>query len=47
MPLATVTGWNFRAQSVGNVTEVYPLLGSYIPFAATRGEREASGDPRR
>jgi hypothetical protein len=26
---------------------VYPLLGSYIPFAATRAGREASGDPRR
>jgi hypothetical protein len=47
VPLATVTGWNFRAEAVGNPTEVYPLIGSYIPFARTRAEREASGDPRR
>lgn len=47
VPLATVTGWNFRAGTVGNTAEVYPLLGSYIPFAVTRAEREASGDPRR
>jgi hypothetical protein len=47
VPLATVTGWNFRAEAVGNPTEVYPLLGSYIPFARTRAAREAAGDPRR
>jgi hypothetical protein len=47
VPLATVTGWNFRAPQVGNPTEVYPLIGSYIPFAKTRVEREAAGDSRR
>ena len=44
-PLATYTGWNvFR--------EPYPAgdlcgrSGSYVPLAATPGERRASGDPR-
>jgi hypothetical protein len=46
VPLATTTGWNFRAERIGNPSEIYPLLGSYIPFAATRAAREASGDPR-
>jgi hypothetical protein len=47
VPLATTTGWNFRAESVGNPSSLYALLGSYIPFARTRAEREMKGDPRR
>jgi hypothetical protein len=47
VPLATTTGWNFRAESVGNPTVIYPLLGSYMPLARTRAERDAKGDPRR
>jgi hypothetical protein len=46
VPLATTTGWNFRAERIGNPTTVYALLGSYIPFARTRAEREARRDPR-
>lgn len=46
VPLATTTGWNFRAEAVGNTAALYPLLGSYLPFARTRAEREARGDPR-
>ena len=46
VPLATTTGWNFRAEAVGNSGNIYSLLGSYIPFAATRAEREARRDPR-
>ena len=46
VPLATTTGWNFRAESVGNPSAIYSLLGSYIPFAQTRAEREAGRDPR-
>ena len=45
-PLATTTGWNFRAERVGNPSTVYALLGSYIPFARTRAERELKRDPR-
>jgi hypothetical protein len=46
VPLATTTGWNFRAEAVGNPGDVYQTLGSYIPFATTRGAREAAGDSR-
>ena len=46
LPLATATGWNFRAESVGNPTEIYQLLGSYIPFATTKAARLAAKDPR-
>jgi hypothetical protein len=46
VPLATTTGWNFRDPSVGNPGVIYQLMGSYIPFAATKAERQANGDPR-
>ena len=46
MPLSTTTGWNFRSERVGNPGDIYELLGAYIPFARTRAEREATGDPR-
>jgi hypothetical protein len=39
VPLATVTGWNFRAARVGNPATIYPLVGAYLPFAATREQR--------
>ena len=43
---ATTTGWNFRAERIGNPTTIYALLGSYLPLARTRAEREARHDPR-
>ncbi len=46
VPLATTTGWNFRAGRIGNPSATYPLLGSYIPLARTKAEREARRDPR-
>jgi alpha/beta hydrolase family protein len=46
VPLATTTGWNFRADRVGNPSTIYALLGSYIPFARTRAERELKRDRR-
>ena len=46
VPLATTTGWNFRSPRVGNPDTIYSLLGSYIPFAATRAARTSSRDPR-
>jgi hypothetical protein len=45
VPRATYTGWNPRAEGFGAGT-LFPLQGSVVPFAATRAEREASGDPR-
>jgi hypothetical protein len=45
VPRATYTGWNPRALGYG-VGTLFPLQGSVVPFAATRADREASGDPR-
>jgi len=46
VPLATYTGWNFRSRATGGTHLLASLLGSYVPFARTRAERDASGDPR-
>jgi hypothetical protein len=46
VPLATTTGWNFRADRVGNPATTYPLLGSYMPFPKIRAEQDARLDPR-
>ena len=46
VPLATTTGWNFRSERVGNPSTLYALLGSYVPFARTKTERDARHDPR-
>jgi hypothetical protein len=43
VPLGAHTGWNvYRAQP----GELADRDGSFIPFARTRTEREAAGDPR-
>ena len=44
VPLATHTGWNYR--SAGSTRARYSIVGSFLPFAATRAERERKGDPR-
>ena len=44
-PLATHTGWNQRAAGFRH-GDLCGLTGSYVPFAQTRAERLASGDPR-
>jgi Alpha/beta hydrolase domain len=46
VPLATYTGWNFRKPEPGAADQLVPLAGSYIPFPATREERERLHDPR-
>jgi hypothetical protein len=45
-PLGTLTGWNWRHPRVGAPDALLPYRGSYLPFAPTKAEREASGDPR-
>jgi hypothetical protein len=45
-PLATYTGWNFRNTAIGGTEQFFPLMGSYIPFARTKAEREQARDPR-
>ncbi len=46
MPLATYTGWNLRAANIGAPDEIQSMVGSFIPFARTKAEREKNGDPR-
>jgi hypothetical protein len=44
-PLGTYTGWNPIARGV-MAGHIQPLGGGYIPFAKTKAERLAAGDPR-
>ena len=37
VPLATTTGWNFRAERVGNPTTIYALLGFVRSVRANEG----------
>jgi len=46
VPLATYTGWNLRDAKIGAPEVIYNMVGSFIPFARTKAEREAAGDPR-
>ncbi len=47
VPLATFTGWNFRAARIGNPEDIYQILGSYIAFPRTRADGRERRDPRR
>jgi hypothetical protein len=44
--LGSFTGWNLRAPNIGAAEELYSMVGSFIPFARTKAEREKTGDPR-
>jgi hypothetical protein len=44
-PLGTYLGWNITSTGF-HVGQVCNYVGGYIPFATTRAERLASGDPR-
>jgi hypothetical protein len=46
VPLATYTGWNFRNEKIGGTSQLVALLGSYIPLAQARADRDTSRDPR-
>jgi hypothetical protein len=46
VPLASNTGWNLRDAAIGSPTELYSMVGSWIPFALTRSQREQRHDPR-
>ncbi len=43
VPLATFTGWNLYKDSP---TDLCDRDGTYLPFARTKAERAATGDPR-
>jgi hypothetical protein len=45
VPLATHTGWNFYKAPYPE-GEICDREGSYVPFAKTKAERLATGDPR-
>ncbi|RPH37477.1 MAG: hypothetical protein EHM91_14990, partial [Planctomycetota bacterium] len=45
-PLATETGWNWRHPKTGAPDALVGVVGSCLPFARTRAERERDGDPR-
>ncbi|HUA83556.1 MAG TPA: alpha/beta hydrolase domain-containing protein [Bryobacteraceae bacterium] len=46
VPLATYTGWNLRDAKIGAPDEIQSMIGSFIPFARSKAERERIGDPR-
>jgi hypothetical protein len=46
VPVATYTSWNLRDASIGAAGELLNLQGGYIPFAATRDQRQQTKDPR-
>src|SRR3990172_9441275 len=46
VPLATHTGWNLRHPDSGGAEQLLYFAGATLPFAGTRAEREAAGDPR-
>jgi hypothetical protein len=45
-PLATFTGWNLRHPDQGVPGDLMQMMGSTLPFARTRAERERMRDPR-
>ncbi len=46
VPLATFTGWNPRHPEQGAPGDLMAMMGSTVPLAPTRAERERRGDPR-
>ncbi|HEY3741018.1 MAG TPA: alpha/beta hydrolase domain-containing protein [Bryobacteraceae bacterium] len=46
VPLGTYTGWNLRSVDVGAPQYLANMIGSFLPFAKTKADREKSGDPR-
>jgi Alpha/beta hydrolase domain len=45
VPLGTSTGWNIRTPNHRG-PNLCSLTGSYFPFAITKAQRQANGDPR-
>jgi hypothetical protein len=46
VPVATHTGWTRRHPDIGGSEQLLVFGGATLPFARTRAEREAAGDPR-
>ena len=47
VPLGAYSGWNVRGKRGGAEGMLGRFTGSWMPFARTKKERQASGDPRR
>jgi hypothetical protein len=47
VPLATHTGWNYRAAAIGAPDRLASEIGSYLPLARTQADREKAGDSRK
>ena len=50
VPVATYTGWGLRAAAAGDpvpIVDGCDASGQRLPFAETKAERVAAGDPRR
>jgi hypothetical protein len=45
VPVGTHTGWSLRKEGVAK-GDFFSLTGSFVPFARTKKEREATKDPR-
>jgi hypothetical protein len=46
VPLATLTGWQFRSEQIGAPSTLIAMAGAYVPLPATKAERERRKDPR-
>jgi hypothetical protein len=46
VPVASYTGWNPRHPDTGGEGQILSMMGSTLPFPATKAEREQRGDPR-
>lgn len=46
VPLATLTGWQFRSEQIGAPGTLIAMAGAYIPLPATKVERDRRKDPR-
>ena len=47
VPLATHTGWNYRKATIGAPDRLASEIGSYLPLARTKADREKTGDGRK
>ncbi|HUQ88928.1 MAG TPA: alpha/beta hydrolase domain-containing protein, partial [Vicinamibacterales bacterium] len=47
VPLATHTGWNYRKAAIGAPERLASEIGSYLPLARTKADREKTGDSRK
>jgi hypothetical protein len=46
VPIATYSGWNYRAKGTGAEDQFAGEAGSIIPFPRTKAQRESAGDSR-